>query len=327
MPLYGHGAHGGCCDLRAFLKDNNTLPLPLANKLFCQIENGLRELHRRGVLHRDLKPANIFIDFIRSADGNLEPFAVVGDLGSARVLSEPMYPPLGEGGGGGGDMDDSCQGGADRSGAAAQARGPHKPMTQVDAVLTPNFLPPEHLAAHPTSYDASVDTWALGCIYGEMLGAVPGNGRDPQSGDNGPGGKMFRNSWVDGGDQAANENNLLAAIVKGLGPDACALPTEGYRVRAIRESVAMRHPERVGRSTLDLLKDRFPACADKEGLPTLQRLEALLRFDPAARATLWDPTDRTHHFEASAFESAQQAAARGDMEALRNHVVEEMRAW
>ncbi|KAL4512442.1 hypothetical protein ABPG72_005444 [Tetrahymena utriculariae] len=48
-------------DLRQFMKSNKNLSEEVITQIFKQILEGIRELHKVGVIHRDLKPANILI--------------------------------------------------------------------------------------------------------------------------------------------------------------------------------------------------------------------------------------------------------------------------
>merc|ERR1719320_129466 len=57
-------------------------------KLFRQIIDGLRSIHKLNIFHRDLKPTNIFLDF----DGKIK----IGDFGLA-TFSQRTSVPKGEG--------------------------------------------------------------------------------------------------------------------------------------------------------------------------------------------------------------------------------------
>ena len=49
-------------------------------KIFKQIVDGIRHVHKQGIIHRDLKPANVFI----TGDRTIK----IGDFGLARVIDK-----------------------------------------------------------------------------------------------------------------------------------------------------------------------------------------------------------------------------------------------
>jgi len=335
MPHYKGG------NLASFLSgrpiDKVGLDLTEANRLYGHIRTGLTAMHRRGVMHRDLKPAQIFLDVRLNASGQEEYVPVVGDLGSARIISEPEPPNegfMGDGGGGGGG-----------GGAGAQAVQ-RKPMTKVCEVLSPDFIAPEHLVGHPHRYDFSVDVWSLGVIYGNLLAAVKGNEES--------GGRMFEDVWKPAFSRECNEDNLLEAILDVLGP-ACVKPSGSSlvdtRLRGIIQKVEKKPemrkrvqeiecarkearakdptlpaPPSPAPTTLELLKIKFPALKDSaEGIASLEQLEALLRFDPLERRQLWDPADSTYFIQDPVIKEAE--VRRHDSDFLRNCMVSEIRAW
>jgi|GEM_PF-2408891 len=49
-------------NLRGYVDQNGTLPIPSVVSLFAQIVMGVAHAHKHGIVHRDLKPANVLID-------------------------------------------------------------------------------------------------------------------------------------------------------------------------------------------------------------------------------------------------------------------------
>lgn len=63
--------------LNDVIKENKTIPLERALKIFSQVLQGIAYAHSRGVVHRDIKPSNIFL----TKDQRVK----IGDFGIAKV--------------------------------------------------------------------------------------------------------------------------------------------------------------------------------------------------------------------------------------------------
>ncbi len=119
--------------------------IPLALRLFKQISNGVKYVHKQGLIHRDLKPQNCFID----EAGNVK----VGDFGLSRENSNAP---------GAITDDNSVQ---DKEDDAVE------PISMTDAentagVGTRAYASPEQMRG--SKYDASTDIYSLGIMLFEL---------------------------------------------------------------------------------------------------------------------------------------------------------------
>jgi cyclin-dependent kinase 7 len=116
-----------------------------------QILSGLNYMHNRWFMHRDLKPANVFLDTHSGV-------CKIGDFGFARTFGTP------------------------HAGIHSRKRSFGGNMTAV--VCTQWYRAPE-LFFGSTHYGASIDIWATGCIFCEMLPRQRG-GKQSSSHTRGP---------------------------------------------------------------------------------------------------------------------------------------------
>lgn len=119
--------------------------IPLALRLFKQISNGVKYVHKQGLIHRDLKPQNCFID----EAGNVK----VGDFGLSRENSNAP---------GAITDDNSVQDDEDDA---------VEPISMTDAentagVGTRAYASPEQMRG--SKYDASTDIYSLGIMLFEL---------------------------------------------------------------------------------------------------------------------------------------------------------------
>jgi translation initiation factor 2-alpha kinase 3 len=70
--------------LKEFLEKRNSINEKINRrtnfKIFKQIIEGIKHVHRQGIIHRDLKPANVFI----TGEGTIK----IGDFGLARAIDK-----------------------------------------------------------------------------------------------------------------------------------------------------------------------------------------------------------------------------------------------
>ncbi len=129
--------------LRARLKRDGALAMPVALSLVREIADALAYAHAQGVVHRDLKPENVLL-----SDGH----AMVADFGVAKALSS----------------------------ATQGERSPGATLTSVGFALgTPAYMAPEQALGDPSA-DHRSDLYALGVVAYELVaGVTPFGGRTP----------------------------------------------------------------------------------------------------------------------------------------------------
>ena len=108
--------------------------------LLYQMLCGLSYMHSANILHRDMKTANLLVD----RNFNLQ----ICDFGLAR-FSSPGH-------------EYDCEG---STGSVPEADGGPPPLTEL--VVTLWYRAPELVA--DSHYNSSIDLWAVGCIFAEML--------------------------------------------------------------------------------------------------------------------------------------------------------------
>ncbi|KAL7547224.1 hypothetical protein ACHAWF_010547 [Thalassiosira exigua] len=197
-------------------------------RLALQLLDAIRFLHARCVLHRDLKLSNLLYNH----RGELR----VADFGLARRV-----------------------GGEYVRGRESRRRG--TPVGDVGEPLTPKvaslwYRPPELLLGSER-YDQGVDTWAAGCVVGELLRGKP---------------------LMDG----RNEMEQIQKMFDFLGPPNVNDWPDLKNMPIVKDG-DIKIPKRWqvkndGRHMLDVFRDlRSP--------PTMKLLAGLLRYDPAVRWT------------------------------------------
>jgi serine/threonine-protein kinase len=119
--------------LEALVRQRGPLPAGQVIDILCQVCDSLEEAHAAGLVHRDIKPANIHLGRVGNHDG----FVKVLDFGLVKSI-------------GGGDREQSVEGGAATAG-------------------TPAYMAPEILRDEPV--DGRADLYALGCVAYYLLTA------------------------------------------------------------------------------------------------------------------------------------------------------------
>lgn len=142
--LANHEARLGSITPSSSQAHHYAVDIPFALHLFKQIVNGVKYVHKQGLIHRDLKPQNCFID----EAGNVK----VGDFGLSRETPNTS-----------GAIND-CESDNDED-------GPTDPIVPVEGentagVGTRAYASPEQMRG--SKYDASTDIYSLGIILFEM---------------------------------------------------------------------------------------------------------------------------------------------------------------
>lgn len=96
--------------------------------------DGIRYLHDNWVIHRDLKPANVLI----MGEGPERGMVKVADLGFARLFHQPL-----------------------------------KPLADIDPVVVTYWYRSPELLLGARHYTKTIDMWAIGCIFAEILSGRP----------------------------------------------------------------------------------------------------------------------------------------------------------
>ncbi|XP_060231831.1 LOW QUALITY PROTEIN: cyclin-dependent kinase 8-like [Meriones unguiculatus] len=112
------------------------LPRGMVKSLLYQILDGIHYLHANWVLHRDLKPANILV----MGEGPERGRVKIADMGFARLFNSPL-----------------------------------KPLADLDPVVVTFWYRAPELLLGARHYTArpSVNIWAIGCIFAELLTSEP----------------------------------------------------------------------------------------------------------------------------------------------------------
>lgn len=146
-------------DLSTVLERRNPMDEGQVKAVLQMLLLGLEYLHFQKVMHRDLKPANLLL---HGSTGTLK----IADFGSARFI-----PALGAGIG----SSVRAEGGCD----LLVTRDVVEDEALTREVCTRWYKSPEMLFGS-VDYDMSVDLWAVGCVFGDLLAAqgqalFPGN--------------------------------------------------------------------------------------------------------------------------------------------------------
>ncbi|PRP77579.1 protein serine/threonine kinase [Planoprotostelium fungivorum] len=111
-----------------------TPPTPYSIKsCLWQVLNAIHYLHSNWICHRDLKPSNILV----MAEGPEQGLVKIADFGLARIFQSPL-----------------------------------RPLCENGVVVTIWYRAPELLFGSK-HYTRSVDVWAIGCIFAELLTTNP----------------------------------------------------------------------------------------------------------------------------------------------------------
>lgn len=202
-------------DLEKTLRTGMSVSSDRAKYYTFQIISGLQYLHDAGVIHRDIKPSNILVN----DNGRLK----ISDLGLAR----PTFIP---------DDKDSAAYFTFWTGYGGR-RWYRAPEIQVEDANT--------------EYDTSIDIWAVGCIFGELVLGRP----------------LF---------PGTSSMDMLERIT-----DFTGTPDDNLQ-QTIQSNGLRSALERIPKKTRPNMSQLFPSDADPMAL---QMIEKMLVFDPAQRIT------------------------------------------
>lgn len=208
-------------DLGTMIKEfGRKVPLELVKSLLYQLLEGVDYLHSNKILHRDLKPANILI----SQDNSQ---LKICDFGLSRTIHQPLRPYSNE----------------------ILTRPYRSPELCVDiSQLLENPEFESKISPKVKGYSIGVDTWAIGCIFAEMLLGTP----------------LF---------MCSSELMQISEIIKLIGKPSDEGPEMSIEMKFL---LGLKNVEK----TRDL-KDLIPDL-DASGLHLLR---SLLKIDPLQRIT------------------------------------------
>lgn len=234
-------------DLQKLLSSRQVLSSDHVKYILYQILCGLHYVHSANIMHRDLKPANILIN------GNCT--TAICDFGLACVASDSITStsrPL------------PVSNSNDSLSILHPALG-----ALTTHVTTRWYRAPEVILLQP--YTTSIDVWALGCIFAELLGMQLNGFRGPLF----PGGSCLPLSPVPG--QSHNPGiDQLQIIFNVLGTPNIE------HIAWIPDLAVRRHvanmPQRADRHAL---RSCYPGSSEM----ALDLLRKMLTFDPNKRIT------------------------------------------
>lgn len=147
--LASREARCGTIPLCSLQKSQYAVDVPFALRLFAQIAQGIKHVHKQGLIHRDLKPQNCFID---DAEGVVK----VGDFGLSRESSTSAVMTN--------DNESHEDVVAVKHPSSCEAENT---VGNTVGVGTRAYASPEQMRG--SDYDASTDVFSLGLILFELL--------------------------------------------------------------------------------------------------------------------------------------------------------------
>eukprot|EP00826_Nyctotherus_ovalis_P011775 TRINITY_DN1306_c0_g1_i14.p1 TRINITY_DN1306_c0_g1~~TRINITY_DN1306_c0_g1_i14.p1 ORF type:complete len:439 (+),score=124.26 TRINITY_DN1306_c0_g1_i14:235-1551(+) len=271
----------GECDMKEVIESSHQLTSPTIKSAMYDILLGLKYMHSAGVIHRDLKPANVLV----FSDESVK----LCDFGLARCVENAYAMDTAKGEGGKElFVDSACEASPckvnpraskelaeDKKRELGESGGMLKPTKKLTShVVTRWYRAPEVILMEG-NYNAGIDMWAVGCIFGELLALLKGSGlshggRTPLF----PGTSchpLSPSTRRTEGDQL----KVISEVLGGLSSADCDFVADSGKVQALRQLSSAKGPD-FGRM--------FPA-ADKNALDLLKQL---LAFNPSKRLTVYE---------------------------------------
>jgi len=284
----------GECDMKEIIRSTQNLAPSSIKKAMYDILLALKYMHSAGVIHRDLKPANILIfsdESVKVCDFGLarcveDLYGMISDSNNELLLDSPIegspnklspsFVPvtitdiISKGSRNFPKSEEDEKDDVDLTKKTANMLRPTKKLTS--HVVTRWYRAPEVILMEG-NYNAGIDMWAVGCIFGELLALLKGNNssyynRAPLF----PGTSCYPLSPSN----RKSEDDQLAVILKFLGN----LSNTDYEF--ISDSDKLKALKEWSQEKGCDFERMYPA-ADKD---TLDLLKQLLAFNPSKRPTV-----------------------------------------
>jgi len=235
---------------------HNTTPPTVYSIKSClwQVLNAMHYLHCNWICHRDLKPSNILV----MADGPEQGVVKIADFGLARVFQSPL-----------------------------------RPLYENGVVVTIWYRAPELLFGSK-HYTKSVDVWAIGCIFAELLTTnplFPGKEKDTKNPN------LFQDVQIEKLFQVLGKPNVE------VWPDINSLPDWKYKNPQKWKGTLLEkkwnqypnvHPENLRKIPNLGLPEQRPSDSRTEARCDAQAFDLLsrmLEYDPTRRITTAEALD------------------------------------
>eukprot|EP00826_Nyctotherus_ovalis_P011258 TRINITY_DN1293_c0_g7_i1.p1 TRINITY_DN1293_c0_g7~~TRINITY_DN1293_c0_g7_i1.p1 ORF type:complete len:426 (+),score=141.22 TRINITY_DN1293_c0_g7_i1:98-1375(+) len=153
-------------DLSKLTKSSVHLGIAQVRKVVYGILVGLKHMHSRGVLHRDIKPANILFNkdcTVRICDFGLARTTAGIEGVSLKTMRKPKE-----------EVKKALASATDED-KKEETREEAKARRKLSGHVATRWYRAPEIILMEDDYGPAVDVWAVGCVFGELLGRMRGN--------------------------------------------------------------------------------------------------------------------------------------------------------